>query len=374
MKNLLLFFTTAVLLLGSCCLNTAMAKKITDDATDTRVLMLISSHGSEAEPELSYDLEELAQAYLVLHDNGVAVDIMSPKGGAVLVKTNKDNLAYIQRFKKLALEQLENTLAPQAITLSDYAAVFVIGGSGAMIDLPADTATQELLSAAVVSDMTITAVCHGPAALVNLQLADGSWFVAGKRMNSFTNTEEHAFSAEHIEHFPFLLEDKLKERGAIFVNNAPMLPYVAVDGKLITAQNPSSVAKAAEATVLALGLPLQKREAFADEATMALISQAREAGPALLDLALAHNPDSYDMNYLALYGFYAYRLADDADKPRELALMQTIRKYFSHPEYDTQLIVNLLEQGQTDTALNIFAEFKQQFAEHANVAKLEALF
>lgn len=378
MKNVILFLTAAALILGSCCLKTAMAQTPaqTPEGGDSqkRVVMLISSNGTEQAPELSYDLEELAQAYLVLHDNGVQVDIMSPKGGAVLVKNNKDDLAYIQRFKKLALTQLENTLAPTAVNINDYHALFVIGGAGAMIDLPAHAATQTLLGSAISRDMTITAVCHGPAALVNLQTTDGGWFVEGKRMNSFTNTEEHAFSAEHIEHFPFLLEDKLKDRGAIFVNNAPMLPYVAVDENLITAQNPGSVAKAAEATVIALGLPLQARQPFHDEATMALISAARETGSAMLDLALARDVDNYDMNYLALYGFYAYRLADEQDKPRELVLMQTIRKYFSHPEYDTQLIINLLEQGQREPALDIFEEFIVKFAGHSNLDKLEALF
>ncbi|PTB84978.1 hypothetical protein C9988_03160 [Pseudidiomarina aestuarii] len=374
MKNVILFLIGIALILGSCCLSSAMAQTASKESSDKRVLMLISSNGTEQTPELSYDLEELAQAYLVLYDNGIRIDIMSPKGGAVLVKNNKDDLAYIQRFKELALNQLENTLAPTDVDLSDYHAVFIIGGSGAMIDLPADAATQTLLRSAVNSDMTIAAVCHGPAALVNLQNNDGSWFVDGKRMNSFTNTEEHAFSAEHIEHFPFLLEDKLKERGSIFVNNAPMLPYIAVDGNLITAQNPGSVAKAAEATVLALGLPLQARQPFHDEATMALISAARETGSAMLDLALARDVDNYDMNYLALYGFYAYRLADEQDKPRELVLMQTIRKYFSHPEYDTQLILNLLEQGQREHAFEIFEEFKAKFAGHLNLEKLETLF
>ncbi|RUO41981.1 hypothetical protein CWE22_07520 [Pseudidiomarina aestuarii] len=374
MKNVILFLIGIALILGSCCLSSAMAQTVSKESSGKRVLMLISSNGTEQAPELSYDLEELAQAYLVLYDNGIRIDIMSPKGGAVLVKNNKDDLAYIQRFKKLALKQLGNTLAPTDVDLSDYHAVFVIGGSGAMIDLPADDATQALLSSAVNGDMTIVAVCHGPAALVNLQNEDGSWFVGGKRMNSFTNTEEHAFSAEHIEHFPFLLEDKLRERGAIFVNNAPMLPYVSIDGNLITAQNPGSVAKAAEATVLALGLPLQERQPFSDEATMALISAARETGSTMLDLALAREADSYDMNYLALYGFYAYRLADEQNKARELELMHTIRKYFSHPEYDTQLILNLLEQGQREQALGIFEEFKVKFAGHSNLSKLEALF
>jgi putative intracellular protease/amidase len=45
---------------------------------------------------------------------------------------------------------------------------------------------------------------------------------------------------------PFLLEDRLRERGGIFSNAATWAPYVQVDGKLVTGQNPASSAPAAE--------------------------------------------------------------------------------------------------------------------------------
>ncbi len=340
-------------------------------AEEKRVLMLISSYGSEANPELSYDLEELAQSYLVLHDNGVKLDIASPKGGAVLVKNNKDSLEYIQRFKSLASAQLAKTLATAQTDIKQYDGVFIVGGSGAMLDLPSHQATQQLLTSAVNKDKVITAVCHGPAAIADIKLADGSYFVAGKQVNGFTNSEEHAFSAEHLALFPFLLQDRLTKNGAKFVHNAPMLPYVAVDGKLITAQNPGSVAKAAEAMVLALGLPVSPRQPFSDEATMALISAARQNGPVVIDLALQQPEHNLDINYLALYGFYAYRLADAADKGRELAIMHTVGKYFSHPEFDAQLIIQSLEEGLTTQAKTTYQQFVKRYPEHKYVAELK---
>lgn len=340
-------------------------------ADEKRVLMLISSYGTEANPELSYDLEELAQSYLVLHDNGVKLDIASPKGGAVLVKNNKDALGYIQRFKSLATAQLANTLATADTDIKQYDGVFIVGGSGAMLDLPSHQATQQLLTDAVNKDKVITAVCHGPAAIADIKLADGRYFVADKRVNGFTNIEEHAFSAEHLALFPFLLQDRLIENGAQFVHNAPMLPYVAVDGKLITAQNPGSVAKAAEAMVLALGLPVSARQPFSDEQTMSLISQARQNGPVVIDLALQQPEHNIDINYLTLYGFYAYRLADDADKARELAIMHTISKHFSHPEFDAQLVLQSLEQGLIAQARAVYQQFVQRYPEHKYVAELK---
>lgn len=341
-------------------------------AAQKRVLMLISSHGTESQPELSYDLEELAQSYLVLNDNGVALDIASPAGGPVLIKTNKDGLEYIQRFKAIATGQLEDTLPTEDIDLDRYDGVFIVGGGGAMIDLPAHPPTQAMLQAAVAAKHVIAAVCHGPAAIADIRTPDGEYFVSGKRVNGFTTVEERAFSAEHMAQFPFLLQERLTRNGAHFVHNAPMLPYVAVDGNLITAQNPGSVAKAAEAMVLALGLPLTARQPFPDERTLMLLSEARQVGPFAIDLALAMPDHAIDMNYLALYGFYAYRLADDADKPVELALMHAIARHFTHPEFDAQLIANSVEQGQMAQAGKLYDAFVARYPDHAYVGTLAA--
>ena len=38
----------------------------------------------------------------------------------------------------------------------------------------------------------VSAVCHGPCALVNVTLSDGSYLVAGKEVSAFTNAEEDA--------------------------------------------------------------------------------------------------------------------------------------------------------------------------------------
>ena len=58
----------------------------------------------------------------------------------------------------------------------------------------------------------IGAVCHGPAALVNLKLANGQYLVKGKRVAAFTDDEERAVKLETV--VPFLLATMLRERGA----------------------------------------------------------------------------------------------------------------------------------------------------------------
>jgi len=348
-----------------------------EQQTEKRIAILISSYGDKEHENLSYDLEELAQAYLVLHDNDIKLDIISPKGGAVLVKNNKDNLDYIQRFKEdtPALKQLNSTIATKDIDAKNYDGIFVIGGSGAMFDLPIEENTQRLLSFFTQKNKIIAAVCHGPASLVNVKTQSGEYFVAGKKVNSFTNKEEHAFGGEKVKMFPFLLEDKLKERGAKFMANSPMLPYVSVDGNLITAQNPTSVAMAAEALIVKLGLKVKPRVKFKDEATLVLINQARSVGSHIIDLSINSQPELYDINYFALYAFYSYGLAETRqEKLIELEIMTAVARHFEHPALIANLVRAQLEQGLDKKAERSFNDLKAKYPEEKVIAKLSLLF
>ncbi len=365
------YFTTSILL--AFILSPLIA---TAETTETRVAVLISGYGNESGGRISYDLEELAQAYLIMIDNGVQLDIVSPAGGAVPVHNKKDDLEYIQRFKQEtpAMQQLANTLSARQALEIDYQGLMIIGGDGAMFDLPFDIDTQHFISRFAQDDLPLAAVCHGPAALVNIKLSNGEYFIAGKRINSFTDIEEQAFSADLLAQFPFALQSTIEKRGAQFIANGPMLPFVAQDGKLITAQNPMSVAKATDALIVMLGKTPVSRQYFKDEATMQLVSQARAEGAFLIDVALAKSPDSYDLDYLALYGFYAYRLAaSDADKKTELHIMQRIGQYFSHPKYASALIAALVEQGQEQQARVELERLIAQFPQYEVPAEFRAL-
>lgn len=91
----------------------------------------------------------------------------------------------------------------------------------------------------------MSAVCHGPAALVNARDADGNLLIAGKRVASFTNGEEEEVQSTHV--VPFLLADRLETRGAHHVDSPNWSDNVIVDGRLITGQNPQSAAHLGEA-------------------------------------------------------------------------------------------------------------------------------
>ena len=93
----------------------------------------------------------------------------------------------------------------------------------------------------------VSAVCHGPAALVNVKLSDEKYLVDGKTLTSFTNGEEAAVQATDI--VPFLLETELKAHGANHIAAANWSDHVEVDGRLVTGQNPASAASVGNAVV-----------------------------------------------------------------------------------------------------------------------------
>jgi len=62
-------------------------------------------------------------------------------------------------------------------------------------------------------------------------------------VTGFSNAEEEAVGLTKV--VPFLLEDRLKERGGVYSHGADWAPHVQVDGKLVTGQNPASSGPAA---------------------------------------------------------------------------------------------------------------------------------
>lgn len=53
---------------------------------------------------------------------------------------------------------------------------------------------------------------------------------------------------------PFLLEDKLKEQGALYEKGADWASFTVVDGRLVTGQNPGSAPETAKKALEAAGL------------------------------------------------------------------------------------------------------------------------
>ena len=204
------------------------------------VLFIVTSAsliGTRERPT-GYEFSEVAHPYAALRERGIGIHFASPLGGIV----PEDGYDHTDSISKSFREgdgfiALNQSVRIADVDVSRYGAVFFPGGLGPMVDLAHDPKTKELIQKAVAQDKIVAAVCHGPVALLDVRLSNGSKLLKGRRVTSFTRSEEVGHSLDDI---PFLLDDALRSEGAVHASVAPFLPHVEIDGKLITGQNPAS--------------------------------------------------------------------------------------------------------------------------------------
>jgi putative intracellular protease/amidase len=209
-----------------------------------RVLIAMTSHdtlGSTGKPTGVY-LSELSHPYALLSRAGFSVDFASVRGGAVpldpssLDRKDATNAAFLD--DAAVTRRLRDTAPSSGIDPGRYAAIFFAGGLGAMWDFPDDPGFSRVAADIYQAGGVVAAVCHGPAGLVNVRLATGEYLVSGKALTAFSNDEERALETDRI--MPFLLEDRLRERGASFQAAPVWQERVVVAERLVTGQNPAS--------------------------------------------------------------------------------------------------------------------------------------
>jgi putative intracellular protease/amidase len=216
-----------------------------------RILIGMTSHselGNTGRSTGAY-IPEVADAWKVFSDAGYEVDLMSVRGGTppldAVDRSDPVQLAFLD--DPVMSARLSDTLVAVDVDLDRYAAVFFAGGHGAAWDLPSDRPTIELTRRAYESGRVVGAVCHGPCALVNVVLSDGTYLVAGRKVAAFTDDEEKAIGMTYV--VPFLQARALEEHGAWHVPGPSFLPHAVVDGRLVTGQNPASATVTAQAVV-----------------------------------------------------------------------------------------------------------------------------
>jgi len=199
------------------------------------ILMVVTSAGKlDQKHSTGVWLEEFAVPYFAFKDKNFKVTIASPKGGCAPV--DKASISNFGADKScLALDVLDKTEELANINPEDYDAIVLPGGHGPMVDLYKDRTLGKLLYYFDENNLIIAAICHGPAGLLSCTLDGGHPLVEGRRLTAFTNEEEKLAGKDKL--VQFLLEDKLKSKGANFVKSTPQKEHVIVDGNLITGQN-----------------------------------------------------------------------------------------------------------------------------------------
>lgn len=218
-----------------------------------KVLMVLTSHDQLGDTGLKtgFWLEEFAAPYYVFKDAGAEVVLASPAGGQPPLDPKSDlpefQTALTHRFKADtdAQRALASTVKLDTVSHEEFDTVFYPGGHGPLWDLAESRKSIDLIESFERANKPIGFVCHAPGVLRHVKTADGEPLVKGRRVTGFTNGEEEDVQLTNV--VPFLVEDEFKRLGALYEKIENWAPFVLVDGKLVTGQNPASSEKAAEA-------------------------------------------------------------------------------------------------------------------------------
>jgi putative intracellular protease/amidase len=203
--------------------------------------------------------EEFVVPFETFRDAGWEVTVATPGGRVPVIDRLSlgisGGLPHKTRQVEREVERLRPVLDAPAnlyeVDADDYDLVFYSGGHGPMEDLAVDESSGALLTRRLHEGRPLALLCHAPAAALAAEDPDGSWPFAGYRMTALSNAEERlnrfAWKAS------WLLETRLKEKGARYSAGFPLRPHVIEDRGLYTGQNPQSSEQLAQRLVADLG-------------------------------------------------------------------------------------------------------------------------
>jgi len=142
--------------------------------------------------------------------------------------------------------ELNQTASLAEIENEMFDCVYLAGGHATMYDFPHNSMLQSIVRRHYESGKVVAAICHGVGGLLNVKLSNGKYLITGKKITGFDWFEESI--ARRKNEVPFNLEAAIKDRDVIFDKAfIPMTSNVAIDGNLITGQNPFSSKEIARA-------------------------------------------------------------------------------------------------------------------------------
>ncbi len=210
------------------------------------VLIVLSSHdqfGSTGRKTGTW-LEELLRPYYYLVDQGIAVEMVTPKGGVapidpLSVDAFKEDPLYARyQSDTQLLAKLRSCKRLADVCLAEYAALIYPGGHGPLWDLRSDMDSIRAIESFMRAGKPVGTICHAGCVLLDAKAADGSPLVRRRNLTAFSDAEEIAVGFD--KDVPYVVENELVVRGASYSKAADWHEHVVIDGQLITGQNPAS--------------------------------------------------------------------------------------------------------------------------------------
>lgn len=183
-----------------------------------------------------------------LMEAGFEVDIATVAGYPAKLElwampSEDETVAQAHEALKPKLKQpkkLSDVVADELGEHSDYLAVFIPGGHGALIGLPDADAVAQTLDWALSHDRYIITLCHGPAALLAVGRDGRQSPFAGYSMCVFPDALDEGANVDmgYIPgHLQWLLAESLEAQGVTILND-DMTGKVHHDRKLLSGDSP----------------------------------------------------------------------------------------------------------------------------------------
>ena len=216
-----------------------------------KILLVLTSHsqfGNTGKPT-GYYLPEASVSAKIIGDAGYEIDFVSPQGGLapVVIGDENDPINHWFLHDSEIQRKVSHTLKPSEVDVTQYSAIYYIGGHGTVWDFKDNQELQEITKQIWENEGVVASVCHGPIGLINVKLSNGKYLIDGKKIASFSNDEEAAEGGVGV--VPFFVADELAAHGGILTHAALWEPNVIVDGNFVSGQNPASAKGVSEELV-----------------------------------------------------------------------------------------------------------------------------
>ena len=240
---------------------------ITDPERRPRVLMIVANPTTSTTTgwPVGFWAAELFHPYYEFTRRRYDVTIASPEGGKVEVdglsdprdesRWSADDLISMGALNTPEITaQLEDTPALRDLDIDEFDALVVCGGQAPMFQFREHPDLKKAITAFFEARKPTAALCHGVSSLIDVQLSDGSYLVAGRTVTGFANVEEDfGDAAVGTKIMPYRVEDELRGRGANYIQAGLFKAFAVRDQNLITGQQQYSGGKVAELVIAALG-------------------------------------------------------------------------------------------------------------------------
>lgn len=159
------------------------------------------------------------------------------------------------RTKFKSPRKLDDVVADELGDDSDYLAVFIPGGHGAMFGLRESLSVQSVLDWALAEGKLIVSLCHGPAAFLAASLGRGSSPFAGYSICAFPDAADAVANVDigYLPgHMPWLLGTALQNEGISLANEEEMTGATTRDRNVLSGDSPLAANALGKMTATAL--------------------------------------------------------------------------------------------------------------------------